>query len=137
MALRDDLIDLVDSVRDEVIDQEAGLRLHAVQTRLRSWSGGEPGAGSATDTDTTLSPTPRVRPPSPRLEQGPGGKVEEGDRIVDRLSATLDEADLTGGTLSGGQEFYWLIDGEPYRVVGQPQKRFLEWRVHLRRMRNR
>lgn len=137
MALRDDLVTLVDEVRDQVIDQEVGLRLFTVQTRLRTWSGAEVGRGTATDTDTDIDPKPKVQSPSPRLVAAAPGKFEEGDRLVSRISATYTEDDLTGGTLAAKHEFCWLIDGDPYRVVGKPEKRYLEWRMHLRRMRDR
>lgn len=137
MALRDDLVTLVDEIRDEVIDGEVGLRLYAVATRLRTWDGGKVGSGTASDTDTDIEPKPKVQQPSPRLVVAAPGKFEEGDRIVSRISATYEEDDLDGGTLDAGDEFFWLLDGEPYRVVGKPEKRYLEWRVHLRRMRPR
>lgn len=134
MAFRDDIVALVDEVRSEVIDQDLGLRLHTVQTRLREWSGGELGLGTATDTLVTLDPPPKVYSPSPRLQAAAPGKYEDGDRLVRKISATLTEDELTGGALTSVQEFCWLIDGDPYRVVGEPDKRFLEWRVQLRRM---
>lgn len=134
MGLRDDLIGVVDEVRGDVIDTEAGLRLFAVKTRTRTWSGGEVGRGTAIDVETPLTPKPRVRAPAPHHVLAAPGRYEDGDRIVDRISATYTEAELDGGTLTTAKEFYWLIDSEPYRVIGKPEKRYLEWRVQLRRM---
>jgi hypothetical protein len=137
MGLRDDLITLVDEIREDIIDDLAELRLHTVRTVLRTWTGAQPGLGTATDTKVDLAPKPRVRAPSPRLVTAAPGKFEEGDRVVDRVSATYTEAQLTGGTLTAKQEWWWEVDGDAYRVVAQPEKRYLDWRVHLRRMRTR
>lgn len=133
MSLRDDLVPVVDDVR-EMID-DLGLRLHTVQTRRITWSGGAPGLGDATVTDVALSPAPKVRNPSPRERVAEPGRFEEGDRLVEKISATYTEADLDGGAIADAEEFYWLIDGDPYRVVGKPLERFLGWTVQLRRMR--
>jgi hypothetical protein len=132
MALRDDLIPIVDTIREQVIDVAVGLRLHTVETRLRVWSGGELGRGAATNTDTTLDPKPKVNLITPRLVQASGGKYLDGDRVVEKISATYTEAQLDGGTVATGREFYWLIDDEPYEVVGKPRKGFLGWSIVLR-----
>lgn len=134
MSLRSELIGLVDEVRDQVIDEEIGLRLHTVQTRRRTWSGGEVGRGTTSDVTTTLSPAPKVSDPPARLTVGAGGKFEAGDRYVSKISATYSASQLSGGALAAGVEFCWLIDGQPYRVVGEPEEKYLGWRVHLRRM---
>ena len=134
MALRDDLIDIVDEVRDDILVDLTGMRLHTVSTRSRVWSGSEIGRGTPTDTTTELLPRPRVRPPAPRQIAESGGKVLDGDRIIDRISATYDEADLTGGTLAAGTEWAILIDDEPYRVVDKPRAGYLGWSMQVRRM---
>lgn len=134
MGLRDELIAVVDEIRQDILVDETGLRLHVVETRLRSWSGGQPGKGTPTDTTVELEPRPRVRPPAPRLIAESGGKVQDGDRILDRISATYDEADLTGGTLAAGTEWAILIDDEPYRVVDKPRAGYLGWSMQVRRM---
>lgn len=136
MALRDELIDLVDDVRDEVIDGEVGLRLDSVVIRKRTWDGAEPGDGTPTDVDMELTPKPKVSRPPPKLIASSGGVYVEGDLWVRRISATYTRAELTGEP-SGTSEVFWLINGDPYRVVGEPDERFLEWRVHLRRMQGR
>lgn len=132
MSLRDSLITLVDTIRDQVVDEAVGLRLHVVKTRLRVWSGGELGRGTATNTDTTLDPKPKVNLITPRLVQASGGKYLDGDRVVEKISATYTEAQLDGGTVATGREFYWLIDDEPYEVVSKPRKGFLGWSIILR-----
>lgn len=163
-TLREDLIPVVDSIRREIVDQAAGLRLEAVVVRRRTWSGGQPGLGTATDEDVVLDPVPKVRPPEPRLRSREPGKFEDGDLVVDKVSLTHTRDVLDGGTLPIGTELYWLIGkqvrpedgwldgsawadseylgpelgvaGEPYRVVSLDEG-FLGWTVHLRRMRRR
>jgi hypothetical protein len=132
MSLRADLITLVDTIRSEVIDEAVGLRLHVVKTRLRAWSGGEVGRGTATTTDTTLAPKPKVALVTPRLVQASGGKYLDGDRLVEKISATYTEANLDGGAVAAGREFYYLIDDEAYELVGKPRKGFLGWSIVLR-----
>lgn len=140
MSLRDDLIPLVDSLREEVIDDLAGLRLYTVVVRVRTWSLGI-GQGVSIDDDLELLPKPKVSTPSPSLIANTAGTVEEGDRFISRISATYTETQLRRGNLAATippaeAEFFWLIDGEPYRLIGLT-KRYLEWRAHLRRMRGR
>lgn len=134
MSLRDDLIPLVDEVRGDIVDGVAGLRLHTVVVRTRTWSGGERGRGTATDVDVTLDPKPKVLDPSPRWRAAEPGRFEDGDRVVDKVSATYTRAQLDGGTLASNAEVLWLIDGDPYRVVSVDEH-YLAWRVQLRRMR--
>ena len=132
MTLRTDLIPVVDEARDLIDD--LGLRLYTVQTVTRTWSGARRGEGTATDVAVTLSPTPKVSDPPPRRNPELGGRTEVGERQVSRISASYDVDDLTGGALGASQEFFWLLDGVPYRVVGIPEKRAFEWRVQLARM---
>lgn len=135
MTLRDDLIPVVDEARGMVA--ELGLRLHTVVVRVRTWDGGVPGRGMSTNVDTTLEPTPRVRPPSVRRRVAEPGRYEDGDQTVDRISATYTAAELDGSPLAAGQECLWLIDGEPHRVVGKPDERLFGWEVQLRRAQGR
>lgn len=136
MTIRDEIIPLIDSVRRDVVDVQAGFRLHTIQTRLRVWDGGEVGRGTPTDTDVTLDPVPRWREPTPRERSAEPGRYQDGDVIVTKISATYTEDDLTGGALGAASEWFWLVDGEPYRVASV-HERIFEWRVHLRRMRRR
>jgi hypothetical protein len=131
VTLIDDLIPVVDETRELIAD--LGLRRYSVALRLRTWDGGALGRGTATDVDTDVEPTPRVRPPSPHRIATSGGAVLDGDRVVDRISATYDEDDLTGGALAAGEEFSWLIDGNPYSLINQPEKQTFGWKVLLRR----
>ena len=133
IAFRDCMIDLVDDCRT-MVDEEFCLRLYAVSTVLRVWAGGELGRGSYVDTETVFDPRPRVREPSPYLLRSEAGTYETGDRIVDKLSGSFTLAQLTGGKLAVGSEFFWRIDGEKYAVSGEPEKKYVDYRVKLKRM---
>lgn len=135
MSLRDDLIPLVDDVRRDVVDAVAGLRIHTVSTRRRVWDGGAPGRGDAVDTDTPLDPVPKVRNAT-KFQTGEAGRFEQSDLRVEKLSATYAQEDLDGGPLDDNEEWFWLVDGESYRVV-EVEERYLEWRVGLKRVRTR
>ncbi len=137
MSLRDDLIPLVDSIRTSVVDEIAGLRLHTVTIRYVSWTSGTPGRGDKVDHDHDLEPVPKVEDPSPKMTFGQPGVFEEGDRIASRISATYDKADLYDASPATGTETFWLIDGEEYKVVGEPQEGYLGWEVQLRRRRRK
>lgn len=137
MAIRDDLVDLVDDLRREVVDEAFGLRLDTISTRMRRWPGRVIGKDGVTpiDVDTELDPKPKARRPSPRMRFAEPGKYEAGDVVVEKISATYTEEQLTGGVLTKGYEFFWVINGEPYQVMGA-DKKYLSWSVHLRRCRN-
>lgn len=132
MGLRDDLITLVDGVRQDVVEDLAGLRLHTVVLRTRQWSGLEKGLGDHSDTLVTLAPRPRVRP-APPLVSGEAGRREQGEIVVEKISATYTEADLLPRGLSSTQDFCWLVNDAEYDVVGKPSQGYLGWTVTLRR----
>lgn len=135
MALRDDLLPVVDAGR--TLAKSLGLRQRTVSTRLRVWSGGVVGRGTATDTDTVISPAPKVREPPGRFVNETAGKFLEGDVQLTKLSASLSDAALTGGTLAAGRQWFILIDGDPYTVIGAPEVRNFEKRLNLRRVTGR
>lgn len=136
MSLRSDLVGLVDTIRRDIVDGAAGLRLRTIVVRTRTWSGSEPGDGTTSDSDVTLDPVPKVEEPPARLVASSAGRWLDGDLQVSKISATY-TADQLRGTPSAAQEFYWLIDGVPYRVVGEPAKEYLAWTVQLRPMQKR
>lgn len=136
MSLRDNLIPLVDSIRESVIDVMAGLRLHTVAVRQTAWDSGTVGRGVKVNYDHYLEPVPKVENPSPSMTFGQPGVFEDGDRVVSRISAMYDKADLFDAPADGTEQF-WLIDGEEYKVVGEPQLGYLGWEVQVRRRRRK
>lgn len=137
--LRIDLIPVVDAGRQLVSD--LGFRQQSVVVRTRVWSGGRPGSGSATDTDLTLSPRPKVGEPPARLIHDAPGRYEAGDVLVEKISVSYDEIDLMPVPVAG-TEVIWVVtdavDGRAreYKIVGVPAKLSFGYTVQLRR-RNR
>ena len=136
MTFRDDMIACADELRNDIADVEFQTRLHTVKTRRRSWSDGRVGKGTATDTDVTITPKPKVGPVDTRLRMAEPGKYQDGDRLVRKVSATYTEEQLTGETVAANEEFYWLVDDEEHRVI-EVTERYIGWRVVLRRMQKR
>jgi len=132
-TLRDDLISCVDDARS-ILD-DFGLRQQTVVIRTRVWSGGELGRGTVTDTNRILSPVPKVERLSLRYIAASGGKYQEGDRRVTKISATYTAAQLGAGTVPAGTEILWLIDDEPHTLVETPGEKNFEWRCVVRRRR--
>ena len=135
MSLRDDLLGVVDGGR--LLADTLGLRQRTVATCLIEWSGNIAGRGTATHTITPIVPTPKVREPPGRLVAEAGGKFIEGDLQITKISATLTDDDLTGGTLATGTEWAILVDGFPYRVVGAPTRKNFAAELLVRRMTGR
>jgi hypothetical protein len=135
-VFRRDFVEIADDCRRDLVDVEFGLAMDTVSIVCGAWSEGEPGRGVFQEiTNTVLDPVPMVSDPPARLLADSGGKFEVGDRFVSKVSATYTLTELTGGELDDvAGEFYWLINGEQYRVVGEPTEAYLEWKLHLRRM---
>lgn len=127
MTVRSDLIPVVDAARQVVADM--GLRVRSVVVvNVAGISGTGMDATESLGTPTTITPTPRVRGTADRRAYQPG-IYEEGDLIVDKISASYTESQLLPTASSR-----WLINGsDHYAVVGMEPGSF-GWRVHLRRM---
>ena len=144
--IRAALVPCVDAARQCIDD--LGLRTEVVIIRTVEWGGAglpdngyQHGAGTASIlTDVTVTPKPLVSNPDSRLVASSPGKYAEGDRVVSKVSRTYLETDFTDVADGGSgekRERYFLISGDPYRLVGEPELRNFEWRLHLRRMRRR
>lgn len=77
MSLRDELLPVVDELRG--LPGEFGFRRFTVTIRRRTWSGGQPGSGTATNTDLVIAPAPRVRQIGAKEVASSGGTFETGD----------------------------------------------------------
>ena len=131
MTIRADLIPVVDDARSLVAD--LGLRRYTVAVRTRVWSGDKIGSGTATDTDLTIEPPPKVERLPVRLIANSGGIYEEGDLLVSKISASYEEADLVAAP-TGGTEILWILNGESFRAVTRPEVKNFEWKVVVRRL---
>lgn len=97
-TLRDDLLPVFDDLRQ--LPDQFGLRRYSVVLRTRTWSGGEPGIGSPVDTDTTVTPPPRVRVMSPKEIAASGGTYQDGDFMIEKITPRY-TSPTTGGWSPG------------------------------------
>ncbi len=83
-TLRDGLLPVIDSLR--ALPSVFGLRRYTVTLRSRAWSGGAIGRGTATNTDTVLTPAPRVRAVTAMEVAQSAGTWREGDLRLDKIT---------------------------------------------------
>ena len=95
MSLHDDLLAVVDEVRNVLSPTELDQIRHQVTIRTRTWSGGAKGIGTATDVDLVLPQKFRVDPMTIADVSGSGGNYEIGDIQVRHITPT--NADHTVG----------------------------------------
>lgn len=133
MSLRTDLIPAVDAARG-ILD-DLGLRARPVV--VRTVTRGATGIASLTTapevSDLTLTPTPRVTGQADRVARH-GGRFEQGDVLVDKISLTY-----TREQLDPGGNSVWLVDGAEYRLAnlaGPEKGQQFEWVALLRRVRH-
>ena len=94
MTTRDEVLPDLDEARAIIAGE--GLRRYSVTIRVRTWSAGRIGGGTATNADLVLSPAPRVRVLSSREIAASGGTYEEGDYRIDKITPAY-SAPTTGG----------------------------------------
>lgn len=120
-VLLDDLVELVDDLREDLM-VGFGLRQFRMYTILRSWDGEGIGDGDYVDVETEITPRPKINPYQDnitnRLE--PCGLMESGMVLVSEVSLSYTEAELTGGDLGFGQEWFLrLTDGEGQEIISR------------------
>lgn len=136
MGFRDDMIELADDLRRQLVVEAFELRLDSVVVRVQAYTGSEIGRGDPyTVSDLVLDPVPKVSRPSPRLQAAAPGKYLDGDVLVSKISATYTEAQLGMGPQERGREAIWLINDLPYTLVSL-DKHYIEWKAHLRKKRD-
>ena len=150
-----DLVGVVDSVRG--IAAELGLRPYRVFLVHAVWTGSQVGEGLARVTSRReILPPPRVRDiDSVNRNVHSTGLTEEGDVVIDQISARIPEDDLTGRTpdlrdpllprtSKRNVEFFWEIRELRPSTPPPPARRFsppskvpvlsrdgMSWRVTL------
>lgn len=141
MAVRDNILVPLDAARGIIAG--LGLRRYAVTIRRRAWSGGAPGAGTATNTDIVLSPTPRVRALAPREVAGSGGTYEDGDYRVDKITPAFVGPPVGGYTPTQlnpvpatGEDIVVLLVGDDgtkvCTIIGAPADRAFGYELVVR-----
>lgn len=100
---------VVDGLRD-TLHRKMGVRPYLMHTIKRTWSGGKPGLGTPTDVVVEIRPEPKVEPWDGdgslynRMEAC--GLDEMGTVKLSEVSLTYTYAELTGGDLAVGEEFF-------------------------------
>lgn len=115
MTFREGLLPVVHAVRG--IPESLGLRPTSVTLRTRVWASGEKGEGAFVDTDTVLSPTPRLRELSMQEVNGSAGQYERGDIKVGPITPPFagggySRQELEPAELTNGVEHFFVLAGE-------------------------
>lgn len=115
-------------LRDDI-----GAALKPVYILTRTWSGSEPGDGTATDVKVRMLPSPRVVYPNRKHVNKPGGAAEEVDLMLKMVSketyntyAKVDDAT----TLKKIEKFY-DVGGLLYRPI-EIREKHLVYEILLR-----
>jgi hypothetical protein len=135
-TLIDDLLtgDVFDDGRQ--IAEDLGLRPFAVTVQTETWSGGKVDLGTRTVATTTIAPRPRVRPARMQHLALAGGAIENGDRVVDRISLDYTRDQLEGRPWSEARLVRWLVsDGDSVEALHLAglERRTTQWVAYLRR----
>jgi hypothetical protein len=115
MTFRDGILGVANAVRG--IPQSLGLRPTTVTLRTRVWSGGRKGEGVPTDTESLITPTPRVREVSMNEINASGGQYVKGDLRIGpitppNVNGGYTMAQLDAQSLVNGTEHYLVLTGE-------------------------
>lgn len=143
MALRDDLLPMIDELR--AIPGELGFRPYtAVRFRTRTWSGERPGDGTSTDVllalETGGQPA-KVERLSGRLIAASAGRYLDGDLRVGPLTPSFYSPEqLAPSSTAPNVERHLLLEGpgEPaegsvWAIVDRDTSRSISWYLVVRR----
>jgi hypothetical protein len=126
--LVDSLVPLADDLR-KVLQTDFGVRQFRVWTVQRVWSSGTTGEGEYVDTAAEITPQPLVEPYKTEFSLEPCGVDESGFVVLREISLTYTEAELSGGDVPVGTEWfikltdahgqeipdsYWLVKKRPW-----------------------
>lgn len=118
MSLRDEILPDLDELRD--LANEFGLRRYSLTLRTRTWSGGQPGMGTPTDTDVVVDPPPKVRLLTTKEIADSGGTYQKGDFKVEKMTPRYTSPTAGGFSPAmlqiapGGsaQDVAWVLTGD-------------------------
>lgn len=134
---RDELRECVDEVRQDILVDLTGRRLHDWVVVTRTWSGSQLGEGTFTDVELAITPKPKLTLPEPTMTTHEGGAFEIGDLIINKVSARKYTRSQLGdptpaAPLANNVIQFWRKDGDEAYDVISTELRYLHWRVHLR-----
>jgi len=125
MSFVSDILPEIDSIRG--ITGEFGLCGTTVTVRTRTWSGGQVGLGTATDTDVLLKvggQNPKCRRVAYKETVAGGGKYQEGDYRIGRMTADFPGSAATFAMINpptvAGTEVYYILVGSDTPAAGMP-----------------
>ncbi len=127
-----DAIDCALSVRDQL-----GLTLKPVKRVTRTWSGTQPGDGTATELHELLVPSPEIKSLDHQVKHIEIGLVHQGDIEIRQVSKSQFPviADVDGKPPSADRRYERLFDvgGFLYQVIRVEEKLYW-WNIQLRRL---
>lgn len=124
-------IDSILSIRDSI-----GALIEPMFLVTRTWSGAEPGAGTASDNVVQLLPTPAMKNFSQDVRLREGGAVKAGDIILKGISKNkFDLAELDGTSPGLNVEKFYRIGVKLYTVINVTEN-YVTWDVQLRELTN-
>lgn len=122
-----DCSDAILGIRDGI-----GAALKPVHFVERTWSGGEPGSGTATDVKELMANTPHIVDLSQNFRALQGGNVKQGDlllKMVDKQRHPRERFIPAKGTRN--KEQFLMIGDLLYTVISM-RERSLQWDVQIR-----
>lgn len=130
-GIKDSLDDIL-GVRDDI-----GAALMPVYFVTKTWTGTEPGDGTATEVKVQVQPSPRIVEMKNEHRIVPGGAVQLGDIFLKMISKNSypNKSDIDGTAATANIEKFYEIDGNLYRVIEAFEKH-LTWTVHIRKLSN-
>lgn len=133
MTLLTDLLGVTDDilgVRDTI-----GAVIYPIYLTTRTWSGTEPGDGTATDVDTQILPSPSVKDLSHDWDSLKGGNAQQGDLLLQYISKQSYPSEDTVRCKSSARniEKFYKINGHLYTVVSVSEK-YVYWNVQIRKV---
>lgn len=125
-----DCADDILGIRDDI-----GAQLKLVYLVTRTWSGSEPGDGTATDAETQLLPTPHVVDYSHNVKIAEGGAFKQGDILLRGISkvAYPAQSSVDLSTEGAGIEKFYRVGELLYKVISIREKH-LTWDIQLRKL---
>ena len=124
-------IDSILSIRDQL-----GAVIRPVSFLTRTWSGTEPGSGTATDSVVQLLPTPKIKEFSQDVRLREGGNIRAGDIILMGISRNkYTYQDLDSVTASKSVEKFFMVGDKIYQII-QVTEKYVTFDVHIRELTN-
>ena len=112
--LIDRLVSKIDLIRQRVNVDKIGVRRYSLTRVIRSWDGGEVGAGISTKNEQIITPAPAITLGQTKDAMSGRGRIEAWTMIANEVSLSYTEAFLypsqANGGLIRGQELYYRLD---------------------------